>query len=134
MKYLLDSNVCIDYLSGRFPQVARRIQSLMPENLCLSSIVVAELRYGADKSAKANRNHQLLNVLTDEIPARDFDRAAASTYGKVRAALEKKGQLIGPNDMLIAAHALSLGLVLVTDNVKEFKRVKGLEVENWRDA
>lgn len=134
MKYLFDSNVCVDYLTGRFPQVTRRIQSLMPENLCLSSIVVAELRYGADKSAKANRNHQLLNVLTDEIPGRDFDRAAASTYGKVRAALEKKGQLVGPNDMLIAAHALSLGLVLVTDNVKEFKRVRGLEIENWRDA
>ncbi len=134
MKYLLDSNVCIDYLTGRFPQVTRRIQSLMPENLCLSSIVVAELRYGADKSAKPNRNHQLLNVLTDETPGRDFDRTAASIYGQVRAALEKKGQLIGPNDMLIAAHALSLGLVLVTDNVKEFKRVRGLEVENWRDA
>ena len=134
MKYLLDSNVCVDYLTGRFPQVTNRIKRLMPADLCLCSIVVAELRYGADKSAKTDWNHQCLSVLTDEIPGRDFDKAAASAYGKVRAALEKKGQLIGPNDMLIAAHALSLGLVLVTDNVSEFKRVRGLELENWRDA
>lgn len=134
MKYLLDSNVCVDYLTGRFPEVTNKIQNLLPEDLCLSSIVVAELRYGADKSAKARRNHQLLNVLTDEIPCRDFDIAAASTYGKVRAALERKGQPIGPNDMLIAAHALSLGLVLVSDNVGEFKRVRGLKLENWREA
>ena len=132
MKYLLDSNVCVDYLTGRFPQVTNRIQNLLPEDLCLSSIVIAELRYGADKSAKASRNHRLLNVLTNEIPCRDFDTAAASTYGKIRAALEKKGRPIGPNDMLIAAHALSLGLVLVSDNVGEFGRVKGLKVENWR--
>ena len=73
-------------------------------------------------------------MLTAEIPSRDFDTAAAATYGKVRAALEKKGQPIGPNDMLIAAHALSLGLVLVTDNVGELKRVRGLKLENWRNA
>jgi len=134
MKYLLDSNVCVDYLTRRFPQVGRRIQNLIPEDLCLSSIVVAELRYGADKSAKVRRNHELLNVLTGEIPYRDFDIAAAALYGKLRASLEKKGKPIGPNDMLIAAHALSLGLVLVTDNVSEFARVEGLKLENWRDA
>ncbi len=134
MKYLLDSNVCVDYLNGRFPRVTSRIQSLTPDDLCLSSIVLAELRFGADKSEKARRNHELLNVLTEEIPDRDFDAAAASTYGKVRAALEKKGRPIGPNDMLIAAHALSLGLVLVTDNTDEFERVKGLKIENWRHA
>lgn len=134
MKYLLDSNVCVDYLTGRFPRVTSRIQSLWPEDVCLSSIVVAELRYGADKSSNPRRNHDLLDVLINEIPTRDFDSAAASSYGRVRAALEKKGRPIGPNDMLIAAHALSLGLSLVTDNVREFKRVKGLKVENWRDA
>jgi len=134
MKYLLDSNVCVDYLTGRFPHVVKRIQDLMPEDLCLSSIVVAELRYGADKSAKARRNHELLNVLTGEIPCRDFDGAAATRYGKLRASLERKGTPIGPNDMLIAAHALSLGLVLATDNVSEFKRVEGLKLENWREV
>jgi tRNA(fMet)-specific endonuclease VapC len=134
MKYLLDTNVCVDYLTGRFPHVQRRIQSLEPGDLCLSSIVVAELRYGADKSAKVRRNHKLLDVLTDEIPCRDFDIDAAAVYGKVRASLEKRGKPIGPNDMLIASHALSLGLVLVTDNVAEFKRVEGLKLQNWRDA
>jgi len=134
MKYLLDSNVCVDYLTGRFPHVGRRIQSLLPEDLCLSSIVVAELRYGADKSVKVRRNHELLNLLTGEIPSRDFDSAAAIRYGKLRASLERKGKHIGPNDMLIAAHALSLGLVLVTDNIGEFKRVDGLKLENWREV
>lgn len=134
MRYLLDTNVCVDYLTGRFPEVARRMKRLKPDEICLSSIVIAELRYGADKSAKSKRNHELLNTLTDEMPARDFDRASASMYGKVRSALEEKGRAIGPNDMLIAAHALSLELVLVTDNVNEFKRVKGLKVENWRTS
>jgi len=134
MKYLLDTNVCVDYLTGRFPQVADRIQHLAPEELCLSSIVIAELRYGADKSGKPSRNHERLDVLTNEIPGRDFDSAAASIYGKVRATLERKGEPIGPNDMLIAAHALSLGLVLVSDNLGEFKRVRGLKLENWRKA
>jgi tRNA(fMet)-specific endonuclease VapC len=134
MKYLLDSNVCVDYLTGRFPHVVRRIQNLLPEDLCLSSIVVAELRYGADNSSRVRRNHELLNVFTDEIPCRDFDSAAATRYGKLRASLERKGKPIGPNDMLIAAHALSLGLVLVTDNVGEFKRVEGLKLENWREV
>ena len=134
MKYLLDSNVCVDYLTGRFPLVKSRIQNLKPEDLCISAVVLAELRYGADKSAKARRNHELLKVFTDEIPCRDFDTAAATAYGKVRVSLEKKGKPIGPNDMLIAAHALSLGLVLVTDNVAEFNRVEGLKLENWREA
>ena len=133
MKYLLDSNVCVDYLTGRYPSVTTQIQRVLPEELCLSSIVVAELRYGADKSARSRRNHRLLDVLIDEIPCRDFDSKAASIYGRVRVALERQGQPIGPNDMLIAAHALSLGLVLVSDNVREFKRVRGLKLENWRE-
>jgi len=99
VKYLLDSNVCVDYLTGRYPPVTSRIHSYLPEDLCLSSIVVAELRYGADKSARPRRNHRLLDVMINEIPCRDFDSRAASIYGKVRAALEKKGELIGPNDM-----------------------------------
>ena len=132
MKYLLDSNVCIDYLTGRHPPVTTRIQRLLPEDLCLSSIVVAELRYGADKSARSRRNHRLLDVLINEMPCRDFDSKAASIYGKIRAGLEKKGHPIGPNDMLIAAHALSLDLVLVSDNIRELTRVRGLQLENWR--
>jgi len=132
MRYLLDTNVCVDYLNGRFPNVTERIRRSSPENLCVSSVVVAELRYGADRSSSRHRNHRRLDELTAEIACVDFDLLAASTYGKVRAALEAQGSPIGANDMLIAAHALSLGLVLVTDNRREFERVEGLEIENWR--
>jgi len=132
MKYLLDTNVCVDYLNGRFPGVTERIQRSSPQDLCTSSIVVAELRYGADRSSSRHRNQPRLDVLTAEIACVDFDLLAASTYGRVRAELEARGSPIGANDMLIAAHALSLGVVLVTDNLREFERVEGLELENWR--
>jgi tRNA(fMet)-specific endonuclease VapC len=132
MKYLLDTNVCVDYLNGRFPSVTERFRSSAPQDLCISSVVVAELRYGADRSASRHRNHRRLDVLTAEIACVDFDLAAASTYGRVRAALEARGSPIGANDMLIAAHALALGVILVTDNLREFERVEGLEIESWR--
>lgn len=132
MRYLLDTNVWIDYLSGRYPAVAARIQTVSPVDLCLSSIVVAELRYGADKSARRRANHARIDRLVREIPTVDFDAAAARAYGRIRSGLEATGRLIGPNDLLIAAHAVSRHLTLVTDNVDEFKRVKGLRVSNWR--
>lgn len=132
MKYLLDTNVCVDYLNGRFPSVTERIRRSAPGDLCISSVVVAELRYGADRSLSRDRNHQRLDVLTAEIACADFDLAAASAYGKVRATLEARGSPIGANDMLIAAQALALGLILVTDNLREFERVEGIEVESWR--
>ena len=132
MKYLLDTNVCVDYLSGRYPTVVARIQRSSPDDLRLTSVVVAELRYGADRSKRRRANHSRLDTLVGEIETLDFDLQAAASYGRVRASLEAKGTPIGPNDMLIAAHALSRGLVLVTDNVAEFRRVKRLKIENWR--
>ena len=132
MKYLLDTNVCIDYLNGRFPSVAERIRRSPPQELVISSVVVAELRYGADRSVNRRGNHQRLDILIAEIPCVDFDLAAASAYGRVRAELEAQGRPIGANDMLIAAHAMALDVVLVTDNLREFERVKGLELESWR--
>ena len=132
MRYLLDTNVCVDYLSGRYPRVVERIQKSSPEDLGLSSVVVAELRYGADHSARRRGNHARVDVLVEEIECLDFDLRAAASYGRVRDRLEVSGTPIGPNDMLIAAHALSRGLTVVTDNVAEFGRVKGLRVESWR--
>ena len=132
MRYLLDTNVCIDFLNNRYPAVVERIREASPEDLCLSSVVVAELRYGAEKSAQKKANHEKLDVLTSEIPCVEFDLDAAHTFGRVRTELEAKGTPIGPYDMMIAAHALYLGHVLVTDNVQEFNRVEGLEIENWR--
>jgi len=133
MRHLLDTNACVDYLTGRYPNVVTRIQESSPEDLFLSSVVVAELRYGADHSARRRTNHARIDALIEEIEALDFDLRAAATYGRVRAQLEAGGTPIGPNDMLIAAHALSRGLVVVTDNTAEFGRVKGLEVEDWRE-
>lgn len=132
MRYLLDTNVWVDYLNQRFESVTARIQRADPEELGLSTVVLAELRYGADKSQRPARNHARIDVLIQEIPGLDFDETAAAAFGQLRTALEAQGSPIGPYDMMIAAQALSRGLVLVTDNVREFGRVKGLQVENWR--
>jgi tRNA(fMet)-specific endonuclease VapC len=132
VRHLLDTNVCVDYLTGRYPQVVARIQRSSPDDLCLSCVVVAELRYGADHSVQRRANHARIDVLIKEIECLDFDLRAAAMYGRVRARLEAGGTPIGPNDMLIAAHALSRGFGVVTDNVAEFGRVKGLSVQSWR--
>jgi len=132
MAFLLDTNACIDYLTARYQKVVARIQGSSPEDLFLSVVVVAELRYGADHSARRRTNHARIDALIEEIEPLDFDLRAAATYGRVRAQLEAGGTPIGPNDMLIAAHALSRGLTVITDNTEEFGRVKGLKVENWR--
>ena len=134
MPYLLDTNVCVDYLTGRYPAVAERIRRSSPDDLRLSTVVVAELRHGADHSAHRRMNHGRIDVLVAEIGCLDFDLEAAAAYGRVRAALEAADNPIGPNDTLIGAHALSQGLILVTDNVGEFRRIRGLKVENWRAA
>ena len=132
MKYLLDTNVCVDYLNGRFPRVVQRIQSCSPEDLSVSSVAVAELRFGAEKSTHRQRNHERLDVFLADVQCVDFDADAALVYGRIRTALERRGAVIGPYDLQIAAHALSLSVVLVSDNVREFRRVSGLRVENWR--
>ena len=132
MKYLLDTNACVDYLSGRYPAVIARLQRAGPADLGLSAVVVAELRYGADRSARPKDNHARIDALVAEIPSLEFDLESAAAYGRLRTRLEAKGTPIGPNDMLIAAQALSRNLVVVTDNVREFRRVRGLKVENWR--
>jgi tRNA(fMet)-specific endonuclease VapC len=133
MAYLLDTNACSDYFTARYPKVVARIQSCSPDDLRLSVVVVAELRSGADHSARRRANHARIDALIEEIETLDFDLRAAASYGRVRAQLELGGTPIGPNDMLIAAHALSRGLTVVTDNTVEFRRVKGLKVENWRE-
>jgi tRNA(fMet)-specific endonuclease VapC len=132
VRYLLDTNACVDYLTQRFPSVVARIQDSSPEELCLSSVAVAELRYGADRSQRKTQNHARLDTLTTEIQCVDFDLSAAKAYGRVRAALEAKGTLVGPYDMMIAAQALSYGFILVTDNERELRRIEGLKIENWR--
>ncbi|MFL6258462.1 MAG: type II toxin-antitoxin system VapC family toxin [Thermoanaerobaculia bacterium] len=133
MRYLLDTNTCVDYMNGRWPSVVARVQRSDPYDLRLSSVAVAELRYGADKSARPRENHARIDQLVQDLQCLDFDLDAAAAYGRIRADLEALGQPIGPNDLLIAAQALSQGLVLVTNNLREFQRVKGLRIENWRE-
>ena len=132
MRFLLDANVCIDYLNGTFPDVARRIHEANPSDLSISVIALAELRYGADKSAKTPQNHRRLDTLIEELRSLDFDESAAAAYGRLRSSLEAGGTPVGPNDMLIAAQAISADLVLVTANEREFSRIEGLRIENWR--
>jgi tRNA(fMet)-specific endonuclease VapC len=132
LRYLLDTNICVDAMRDRYPRVAARIRRLSPESVSISPIVVAELRYGADKSDRPRASHTKINDFIQDLQCLDFDLDAAAEYGRIRAGLEAAGQTIGSNDLLIAAQALSKQLILVTDNLREFQRVKGLQIENWR--
>ncbi len=129
--YMLDTDICI-YIIKRKPRSAlRRLETLQPGALAMSAITFAELMNGAKKSQRVEANVAILNELAELIEIRPFDKRAAICYGDVRSILEKKGNVIGSNDLLIAAHALSLDWILVTNNEKEFKRVDGLRIENW---
>jgi tRNA(fMet)-specific endonuclease VapC len=132
MRYLLDTNVCVDYLNGCYPRVIERLQEANPADVAVSAIAVAELRYGASKSSRPEANHHALDLFLGDVATLDFDREAATAYGALRTSLERSGTPIGPNDMLIAAQALAGGLILVSDNTDEFARVTGLRVETWR--
>lgn len=131
MPYLLDTNICI-YVIKRKPQsVFDRFNTIHPGEIGISMITIAELEYGARKSAQPEKNLSALNKFLIPFSLFDFDHIAAMEYGFVRSDLETKGTPIGPLDTLIAAHAKSLNYVLVTNNVKEFRRVEGLQIENW---
>jgi len=131
VRYLLDTNICIYIIKKRPPEVLERLVSLDPEEVGVSSITVAELEYGVAKSSRPRQNQEALLNFLAPLQILAFDDQAAQHYGKIRAYLERKGQTIGAMDLLIAAHARSLSLTLVTNNEKEFSRVPGLTVENW---
>lgn len=109
----------------------KRFESFQIGDLYVSSVTEAELRYGAEKSANPDKNHSNLDRFFLTLPVLNYDRAASREYGKIRLDLEKKGTPIGPYDMLIASHAKSLNLVLVTNNSREFTRIPDLRVEDW---
>lgn len=131
MKYLLDTNICIFVIKRKPPSVLDRFEQYSPGDLGISSVTVAELRYGAEKSGRAEQNHAALDAFLAPLVIADFDALAADRYGKVRAELERRGTPIGPLDTMIAAHSLSLGVTLITGNTSEFSRVPGLAIENW---
>lgn len=129
MRYMLDTNICIYAIKNKPEQVFIRLREHNPQELCISSVTYAELVHGVEKSKAIEKNRVALLLANIDIVS--FDSLAAQSYGKIRADLEKAGTPIGPLDMMIAGHAKSLNYIVVTNNTKEFERVKGLKLENW---
>lgn len=133
MRYLLDTNTLIYTLNARpgHQRVLERFDREDPRDLFTSAVTLAELRYGAAKSQRREANHASIDRLARALNVAPFEEEAAAAYGPLRAELERAGTPIGPLDTLIAAHALSLGMTLITANAREFRRVRGLRTENW---
>jgi tRNA(fMet)-specific endonuclease VapC len=134
MMYLLDTDTSIYIVKKKPESVFRKLRSQGMEQVAVSTITVAELEHGVEKSQQPERNRVALMEFLIPFALIDFDYKAAQAYGRIRAALESKGSPIGPMDLLLAAQALSRDLIFVTNNVREFRRVEGLRVENWAVA
>jgi len=131
MKYLIDTNICIYIMNKRPIAVIHKFKQFDVDEICVSTITASELQYGVSKSRDRRLNKQRVEEFLSPFEIRAYDESAANIYGDIRHQLEKTGEPIGPLDLLIAAHALSGNFVLVTNNEKEFKRVKNLKIENW---
>ena len=131
MKVLLDTNICIYIIKRQPPTVLERFSMFTIGDIGISVVTLAELEYGVSKSRDVKRNRHALEQFIGPLEVAPFDRKATVTYGTIRAVLEQKGQPIGAMDLLIAAHARSLDVCLVTNNEREFKRIPGLRIENW---
>ena len=131
MRFMLDTNICVHVIKHKPVSVLARFQEYSPQDMCISSITLAELEYGVCKSSRPEKNKLALMMFLSEITVLPFDDDAAIEYGSIRSELERNGIPIGPNDLLIAAHARSLKLTIITNNTREFDRVNGLTVENW---
>jgi len=130
-RYLLDTNICIYIRQHRPAEVLHRFRRLRPGEAALSVITYGELLYGAEKSSRRQAALEQMRELTQFLPALPLPETAAETYGAIRADLEARGEMIEDNDLWIAAHALASELMLVTNNEKGFRRVRGLKVQNW---
>lgn len=130
-RYLLDTNICIYIAKRRPPEVLRRFENLQAGEVAMSLITYGELIFGAEKSQSSQRTLATLSALVELIPVLPIPEAAATHYGEIRAILEKAGTPIGANDLWIAAHALAEHTILVSNNLREFKRVPELIAENW---
>jgi len=133
MQYLLDTNVCIYIIKEKPSRVIQRLQEVEISDVGISTITLSELSYGVEKSQRRAQNRIALAAFVTPLEIVPYDDQAAQAYGKIRSFLETQGQPLGPLDMLIAAHALSLNCTLVTNNVKEFSRVPELPIENWTE-
>ena len=130
LKYLLDTNIVI-YVLKRRPKEVLEIFNTNASRMAISSITLSELIYGAEKSANVDKNLEAIEEFISHLEILPYDAKASQHYGQIKAALEKKGEIIGENDVHIAAHTISQGLILVTNNLREFKRVPNLALENW---
>ena len=128
---MLDTNICIYIIRQKPIKVLNKFNSLKTGNICISTITFAELVYGVEKSEFTEKNRIALAGFTTPLEILPFTEKAAFVYGKLRADLEKQGKVIGAYDLMIGAHALCEGLTLITNNIGEFERIPGLNLENW---
>ena len=131
MRFMLDTNICIYIINEKPPSVVGRFRSFAIGDIGISAITLAELEYGAAKSTQPKRNREALEQFISPLEVGAFDAKATNAYGRIRTTLEKRGTPIGAMDLLIAAHAITLGATLITNNKREFERVSGLKIENW---
>jgi len=135
MNYLLDTNICIYIIKKSPEKVIKKLESIPNDKgkneIYLSSVTVSELYYGVEKSSQLEKNLEALKGFLTPFQIINFDHESAEVFGRVRSDLERKGTVIGPYDLQIASIAIAHDLVLVTNNIKEFKRVDGLNLENW---
>ena len=131
--FMLDTDTCIFLMRGDSPALAAKVQSVPLQQQVMSAVTFAELTYGVQASAAAKRkqNQSVLDSLVLHLAVLDWPQDAAKHYAEIRTDLKKRGAQLGAADLMIAAHARAMGAIVVTNNVKDFERVKGLEVENW---
>jgi len=131
--FMLDTDTCIFLMRGESPALAAKVQSVPLQQQVMSAVTFAELTYGVQASAAAKRkqNQSVLDSLVLHLAVLDWPQDAAKDYAEIRADLKKRGAQLGAADLMIAAHARTMGAIVVTNNVKDFERVKGLQVENW---
>lgn len=131
MKFMLDTNICIYIIRQKPAKTLNHFNAYKVGDIGISAITLAELQYGVSKSQHPKKNQHALNDFVLPLEIADFNDEAAHAYGEIRSSLEKQGTPIGSLDTLIGSHALSLGVTLVTNNTKEFKRIKGLSIADW---
>lgn len=132
--YLFDSDTCIEIMRGHLPKAQKLMRNSSPDLFCVPAIVEAELMYGAENSNDPEEGRFFVDSLLSPMRVIPFDSRCASHYGQIRVDLKRRGCMIGPNDLLIAATALAHGATLVTNNAREFSRVRGLSLESWVEA
>lgn len=130
-RYMLDTDTCSYIMKRSSDVLLKRLQRIALDDICISVITKSELLFGIEVSPKKQQNEEAFAAFLSHIDVLDFPNEASAHYGRIRAELKAKGEMIGASDLFIAAHARSLGLTLVTNNTREFSRIRGLAIENW---